>query len=420
MKRVNGVLSFCQSGIKHTSVITLLVVGLIFNLNSQADNPQPLRFYIDSDFSHHFESAESIQRGVNTALFEVEHRIQGRKVELVVTDHRGNSKRAKKNMQRYVDDPNALVYYGGLHSPPLIKYRQFIHDNGMLVLASWSAGAPITRQPSADNSVFRLSVDDSKAGEFITEYASTQKSCKTPHLLLDNGPWGDSNLRNMSKALADRGLKAHGVTRFGWNINDVSANTIIRKIVDGVPECIYLVSTPFEAAAFVNAMRKIPKAQRIPFVSHWGITGGDFHKLVNAKARKEIELSFLQTCFSFNQQPLKPFAQGVFEQAQSIYPNIETSHDIKAPVGFIHAYDITRLLLAALNKISLSDDIVANRRAIKSALETLDTPVQGLIKTYEQPFSVFSDDNLDAHEALSIDNYCMARYGDNDEILLIQ
>lgn len=400
--------------------ITILLVGLFLSSISKAETSEPLRFYIDSDFSHHFESAQAIERGVNTALSEVNHIIQGRTIELVLTDHRGNSKRAKKNMQRYIDDPSALVYFAGLHSPPLIKYRQFINDNGMLVLAPWSAGAPITRHPGENNSIFRLSVDDSKAGEFITNFASETLSCKTPHLLLDNGPWGDSNLRNMSKALVDRGLKAHGVTRFGWNINEVSANTIMRKIADGVPDCIYLVSTPFEAAAFVNAMRELPKARRIPFVSHWGISGGDFHKLINAEQRKEIGLNFLQTCFSFNKKPLSAFAQTVFDRAQSLYADIIKGSDIKAPVGFIHAYDISRVLLAALSNVTLTGDIGADRRKVKQALESLDTPVQGLIKIYQQPFSAFSENNPDAHEALTIDDYCMAQYGDNDEILLIE
>ena len=110
----------------------------------------------------------------------------------------------------------------------------------------------------------------------------------------------------------------------------------------------------------------------------------------------------------------------MLKKAQSIYPEIKTSSDITAPVGFIHAYDITRILIAALNKVKLSDDIAKDRRALKQALENLDIPIQGLIKTYERPFSLFSQDNPDAHEALNIDNYCMAQYGDNDEILLIE
>lgn len=401
------------------SYYALLAIALPINVLASDNSQAPLHFYLDSDFSHHSESGRSIERGIHTALSEINHTIQGRKVELILTDNRANSKRAKQHMKRYLEDDNALVYYGGLHSPPLIKYREFINENGILVLASWSAGASITRHPEPNNSVFRLSVDDSKAGRFITNFATEKLSCQSPHLLLDSGPWGESNLHNMNKALKEKKISAQGITRFGWDIDQAGADSIVRAITNGDADCIYLVSTPFEGGVVSHAMRRQPQSKRIPIVSHWGITGGDFHKLMNYEQRQEIDLYFIQSCFSFNKKPLNDFQNTVFKQAQALYPDIVDTHSITAPVGFIHSYDITRLLINALNDITLSGNIIQDRRATKEALETLDTPIRGLIKTYQKPFSVYSEDNTDAHEALTIHDYCMAQYGQNDEILLI-
>ena len=99
--------------------------------------------------------------------------------------------------------------------------------------------------------------------------------------------------------------------------------------------------------------------------------------------------------------------------------NINEPKDLKAAVGFIHAYDLTKLLIQAMNKVAFSDDIVTNRNAIRQALENINTPVQGLVKTYENPFTVFDNtNNKNAHEALNKTDYCMGHYGLNGEILI--
>jgi branched-chain amino acid transport system substrate-binding protein len=60
-----------------------------------------------------------------------------------------------------------------------------------------------------------------------------------------------------------------------------------------------------------------------------------------------------------------------------------------------------------------------DRRAVRDALEDLDESVEGLVKTYVKPFGVYDADHPDAHEALSMDDLVMARYGNHGEIILI-
>jgi len=52
---------------------------------------------------------------------------------------------------------------------PYIKNRGLINKNNIPLLVPWAAGGPITRYPQSDNWVFRLSIDDSKAGIRISE-----------------------------------------------------------------------------------------------------------------------------------------------------------------------------------------------------------------------------------------------------------
>ena len=87
-------------------------------------------------------------------------------------------------------------------------------------------------------------------------------------------------------------------------------------------------------------------------------------------------------------------------------------------MGFIHSYDLTKIFISALATIDLTDDITDNRDLLKTSLETLSEPIAGLVKTYDEPFTQFDESNPDAHEALNSNDICMARYGQNDEIIV--
>ena len=102
-----------------------------------------------------------------------------------------------------------------------------------------------------------------------------------------------------------------------------------------------------------------------------------------------------------------------------MFPAYFETTNIKAPAGFIHGYDIASVLIAATNKVTLTQDAQTNRTAIKVALESIDKPVRGLVKTYQKPYAPFSDDNFDAREALGSKDYCMAMYDEKDAVKLL-
>ncbi len=58
------------------------------------------------------------------------------------------------------------------------------------------------------------------------------------------------------------------------------------------------------------------------------------------------------------------------------------------------------------------------RDKLRLAFENIKNPIRGLVKTYEYPFSSFSKNSTDAHEALGIVDFVMASYGRDDEIIL--
>lgn len=400
---------------------SLKIVLLLLPLHSQAKDGH-LFIYQDADISSHIESSQAIQKGIELAFDEVGNEVEGYTIGFKYLDHRGNVVRSLGNYQQFIDDPDALVIYSGIHSPPLIKNREFINTNKALSLVPWAAGGPITRYPSSENWVFRLSIDDTQAGPVLIDFALKNKGCKSPHLLLEKTPWGDSNLVSMSDALAKNNIRRASVTRFNWNLQDIGARAILRDIIERNDDCIILVANSAESKVLLAQLNQLPEESRVPVISHWGLTGGNFPEVVKADDRKNLDLHFIQTCFSFTNPLQSEFAKSVFLRLQEFSNGKISSPDsLKAPSGFIHAYDLTRILIQAIRQVGLTGDMSVDRNAVRVALENLRSPVEGLVKTYVSPFSVFDEKtSRNAHEALNAENYCMGKFGPNDEVLILQ
>ena len=287
------------------------------------------------------------------------------------------------------------------------------------MLVPWAAGGPITRYPGETNWVFRLSIDDTKAGYRIAEYAIDHKGCESPHLLLEDTPWGKSNHKTMSSAVMQQLDQQPGVTWFRWNIKANSARILLREARQKGADCLLFVGNAIEGEEFARAMVSLDTEQRMPIISHWGITGGDFHVRVDPELRRDLDLHFIQTCFSFMSPHQTELSRAVLQRSKRLFPaQIEQPGDITAPPGFIHAYDLGRLFIAALSRVELSGDVERDRAALRNALEQLRQPVEGLVKTYRQPFARWSPTQHDAHEALGLDDFCMARFDDRNRIIV--
>jgi len=385
-----------------------------------SQDDQVIKIYLSADQTVSKSSGRAIEQGINVALSQVDWTIHGRPVEVVILDHKGSSPRAKQHLDDYLADDQALVVFSGLHSPPILENMAFINENDILMLDPWAAAGPITRYDSQENWIFRLSVDDTKAGRYITEFAIGEGFTK-PYLILEDTGWGRSNQNTMTSALVDLERSHSGIEWFNWSLGINQAKQILRQAKASGADVIFFVGNAPEGKVFVEAMTQLDQKDRLPIRSHWGITGGDFPQVINQEMRSSVDLKFLQTSFSFVDLVDHPIATDVLKRAYDLYPNeLSQPEDIQAPTGFIHGYDLTLLMLEALDQVDPDLSTMEKRDALRLALENINGPVQGLVKSYSRPFSVFSEGNLDAHEALGIDDLKMATYGPENEIRLEQ
>ena len=134
----------------------------------------------------------------------------------------------------------------------------------------------------------------------------------------------------------------------------------------------------------------------VPVVSHWGISGGRFPELAGADAASKV--TFVQTYSFYGEQG--PLGKQVLAALKEKY-DLAGPEEILAPVGIVNAYDAMHLMSLALDTAGNTDGPV-----LREAFYKLP-PYEGLIKTYQQPFTP------DNHDALNEDDYILVRWDGN-------
>lgn len=382
------------------NIFLIAVVILI----SQITFGKDVTIYIDADFTVFKESAQGIELGIKAAL--AEENSKNYKFNIQRLDHRGNTKRSLHNFKKINRNKGLKVVYGGLHSPPLITNRKFINDNEILTLVPWAAGAPITRGNPKSNWIYRLSVDDAQAGGFISSWAVSKYNCKRPRLVLENTGWGKSNRRNMGAFLDSKKLK-YDISWFNWGVVSDNSDKIVMESKKK-NDCIFFVGNSRDAySIFTSFGRSMP---HVKIFSHWGIVGGDTSGIQKLVKKYNLFLQFIQSNFSFKNKNLSSFQKQTWENLKRNFPEIKSPKDIPRESGFVHAYDLTKILMSSLKGANNSKELKKNLENIKS--------VRGLIKEYRKPFTSNSKDK-NYHEALRATDYIMAELDGAGAIKLI-
>ncbi|MEQ8693903.1 MAG: ABC transporter substrate-binding protein [Gammaproteobacteria bacterium] len=384
--------------IKMSILAVSISIGLLsFNSTTYAEEKQPdILIGLDADMSSGSAKAgEAIKRGMEIAVDEINGQggVLGRNLDIIVKDHRGNPARGVDNLEELARTENLVAVMGGLHTPVAMHELKTIHKNGLPFLVPWAAGTPVVANGFDPNFVFRVSVRDEYAGGFMVKYA-VEKGFTKIGLALENTGWGRSNEKAMKEALKQVGLSPVSIGWFHWGTQDMEG--ALSDILSAKPDAILLVANAPEGLNIVSKMASLPKEDRVPIISHWGITGGNFFEKTKS-VLKDVDLVFLQT-YSFFKPTEADSAQRLIALYGKKYGVEANPESIFAPVGTAHAYDLVHLLAKAIAKAGSTD-----RKSIREALVNLQEHL-GLVRAYSKPFANGHQD------ALRAEDFSIARY----------
>ena len=320
------------------------------------------------------KSGEAIVRGLSLAIDEINAKggVLGKKVELLVRDDESNPAKGVLAARELVQREKVAALFGGLDTPVSIAIVPFANQAKVPFMGVWAAGTPITQNGAAENYVFRVSAVDDLVDVALVDYAIKKYGAKKPGLILINNPWGESNEKGLKAALSAKNLPYVGIEKFETNDVDV------------VPQ---LMANVAPSAQVVKSLDRM--GWEVPIVSHWGPSGGRFTELAGPSAAK---VHFIQT-FSFSGNS-SPKAAAVLDALKKKYPEIKSLADVTPAVGIANAYDAMHLTALALAKAGSTDG-----PKVREGFYGIDK-YEGLIKTYQKPFTPTNQDALAASDYL--------------------
>jgi branched-chain amino acid transport system substrate-binding protein len=340
-------------------------------------------------------AGEAITRGMSVAIDEINAKgglLNGRKLELVRRDDEGNPAKGVVAARELIYKEKVAVLFGGLDTPVSLAIVPIANQEKVPFMGPWAAGTPITKNGANPNFAFRVSAVDEIVNKAMLHYAQkTFQSAKPAMILVDN-PWGESNEKGLTAALAAKGMKAAGIEKFDGNAVDVVPQ--LAKLKAAGADTLFLVGNVGPSAQVVKSLDRM--GWKVPVVSHWGPAGGRFTELAGPNAKG---VHFVQTYSFFGKQT--PVGEKVMAALKAKYPDIKGPDDVTPAVGVANAYDAVQLSALAIAKAGSTQG-----DAVRQGFYKIER-YEGLIKTYTQPFTA------EVHDAVSENDYVWAQFIDN-------
>ena len=357
----------------------------------------PVVLAIDADMSVSAPAAgEAIKRGAQLAIEQINAAggLLGREIHLEVHDHRGNPARGRDTIDMLGQRPDVLAVIGGVHTPVALHELELIHRYGLIYLGAWAAGTGIVANGYEPNYVFRVSVRDEYAGEFLVEQAAATGTRRLG-MLLERTGWGRSNEKAITAGARAAGVEICATAWVNWG--EQSVETQVASLVDATCDTVILVANAPEGAVAVRDIAALDADRRPAVISHWGISSGDFVDRVGRDVLAEVDLRVLQT-FSFSSDLPSVRSSELLSDYRRMFGEDIQPRNIEAPVGIAHAYDLVHLLARGVELAGSLD-----RGSVRRAMEQIDNHV-GIMRTYAPPFTA------SRHDALDASSFILARY----------
>ena len=340
-------------------------------------------------------AGEAITRGLQVAIDEINAKgglLNGRKLELLRRDDESIPAKGVIAARELYFKEKVAVLIGGLDTPVAVAIVPIANESKLPFMDPWAAGTAITKNGAKDNYVFRVSAVDELVDKAMLQYAQKTYNAKKPGMILVNNPWGESNEKGLSAALAEKKMKPAGIEKFEGN--DVDVVPQLSRLKSAGTDVLFLVGNVGPSSQVVKSLDRM--GWMPPIVSHWGPAGGRFTELAGPSAKN---VHFVQTYSFFGRQT--PVGDKVLKALMAKYPDIKGAGDVTPAVGVANAYDAMMLSALAIQNAGSTEGSKVRDGYYKIG------KYEGLIKNYDKPFTPQN------HDALNENDYVWAQFIDN-------
>ena len=326
----------------------------------------------------------SMRDGVKLAVDEINAGggVNGRKIELIERDDEAKNERGVQIAQELINKEKVVATVGFINTGVALAAQRFYQEAKIPVMNNVATGSLITKQfaDQPANYIFRNAAHDGIQAPMIVEEAITRRGFKKVAILADSTNYGQLGREDLEKALTAKGIKAVAVEKF--NIKDVDMTAQLLKSKEAGAEVVLTYAIGPELAQIANGMTKL--GWKVPMIGSWTLSMANF--IDNAGPGGE-GARMPQT---FIQEPTTPKRQSFIINYLKTYK--PKGNRIDSPVSAAQGYDSIYLLAAAIKQANSTEG-----PKILAALEDLKTPVEGVVTTYNKPFSKTDHDAITAN-----------------------
>ena len=355
-----------------TQIATAAALIGLSTLSMAAD---PIKIGVNGPFTGGSSSmGVSMRDGVRLATDEINKAggVLGRQLLLVERDDEAKNERGVQIAQELINKEKVTATVGYINTGVALASQRFFQEAKIPVMNNVATGSIVTNQfpKDPDNYVFRNAAADNIQAPMIANEAVTRRGFKKVAILADSTNYGQLGREDLEKALTAKGVKAVAIEKF--NIKDVDMTAQLLKAKEAGAEAVLTYAIGPELAQIANGMTKL--GWKVPLIGSWTLSMANF--IDNAGPGGE-GARMPQT---FIQEPTTPKRQSyIISYLKTFNPK---NARMDSPVSAAQGYDSIYLLAAAIKQANSTEG-----PKIKAALEDLKTPVEGVVTTYNKPFS---------------------------------
>ena len=367
---------------RFTKIAVAISLASLGSLTLAAD---PIKIGVAGPFTGGSSSmGVSMRDGVRLAIDEINKAggVLGRQLLAVERDDEAKNERGVQIAQELVNKEKVTAAVGYINTGVALASQRFFQEAKIPVMNNGATGSIITHQfdKEPENYIFRNSAHDTIQAPMVVEEAVTRRGFKKVAILADSTNYGQLGREDLEKALSVKGIKAVAVEKF--NIKDVDMTAQLLKAKEAGAEAVLTYGIGPELAQIANGMTKL--GWKVPIVGSWTLSMANY--IDNAGPGGE-GARMPQT---FIQEPTTPKRQSFIVSYLKTFNPKNSRMD--SPVSAAQGYDSIYLLAAAIKQANSTDG-----PKIKDALENLKSPVEGVVTTYNKPFSKADHDAITAN-----------------------
>jgi branched-chain amino acid transport system substrate-binding protein len=327
------------------------------------------------------QSGRAAMVGIQAAIEDQNKQggVLGRQLVVVVRDDLSQPPKSIQNMSDLIDNEKVAAIFGPTNSGNALAWKHIPNQKHVPVMGCIGSATDITKPTSAnaDNYMFRVGSVDRTQVVALMAYAKKDPATHKIGFLTETTGYGQGGLKDLQDAAKTQGLTAAASEKF--NVSDTDMTSQLGKLRSaGVDTAlVWAQGTPMG-----QLMRSMDKIGYFPKVlASWAADNLSFFDAAGATlAEKPI---FLRT-ISENRTP----------RQQQFYDRVRPKLDADSAFSFaVMAYDATMLMAKAIQQAGSTDG-----PAVRAALEDLKAPYEGLLKTYQHPFSRTDHEALKAED----------------------